>query len=341
LLFRLDGERAHDLTLAGLDWFEHTGLLRHLAPPRVADPVRLMGLEFPNRVGLAAGLDKAGRHVDALGRLGFGFIETGTVTPRPQAGNPRPRLFRLPQAQALINRFGFNNPGLASFTSNLANTRFKAQGGVLGMNIGKNADTPIEAAHTDYILGLEAVYGLADYVTVNISSPNTRNLRALQSRDELGDLLQHLAEARRRLIDQHSRQVPMLLKIAPDLDDEQIDNIAERVMQAGFEGIIATNTTLSREAISGLPYANETGGLSGAPVREAALRVLERLRRRLGRGPVLVGVGGILRAVDAEAHIGAGADLVQLYTGLIYRGPVLVQECAQALRRLRPVQRSA
>ncbi len=335
LLFRVDGERAHDMTLASLDWFERTGLLGLLAPARVSDPVQLMGLTFPNRVGLAAGLDKAGRHVDALGLLGFGFIEAGTVTPRPQAGNPRPRLFRLPKAHALINRFGFNNPGLASFTRNLANTRFKALGGVLGMNIGKNADTPIEAAHTDYLLGFEAVYALADYVTVNISSPNTRNLRALQSRDELGILLQHLADARKRLADTHGRQVPLLLKIAPDLDDAQIDDIAERVLQAGFEGIIATNTTLSREAVQGLDHASEAGGLSGAPVREGALRVLERLRRQMGKGPVLVGVGGILDAADAQARIAAGADLIQLYTGLIYRGPGLVQDCARALAQQR------
>ncbi|MFM2069117.1 MAG: hypothetical protein RLZZ584_4026 [Pseudomonadota bacterium] len=333
LLFRLDAERAHEVTLDALARWQNTPLQALWSQPRVAAPVQLMGLTFPNRVGLAAGLDKNGRCIDGLGAMGFGFIEVGTVTPLGQPGNPRPRIFRLPQAGALINRLGFNNEGLAAFLANVKrSTSFRASGGVLGLNIGKNAATPIEHATSDYLLGLEGVYPHADYITVNISSPNTRNLRALQSDEALDSLLGALQERRQQLITRHRRSVPMLVKIAPDLDDAQIELIARSLQRNAIDGVIATNTTIARDAVQGLPHAEETGGLSGQPVFEASNRVIRALRSALGEGYPIVGVGGVASAEQAQAKRAAGADLVQIYTGLIYQGAALVPACAAACR---------
>lgn len=328
-LFGVDPELAHELTLASLNTAASTGALRLLAGSTVNDPVELMGIHFGNRVGLAAGLDKNGAHVDALARLGFGFIEVGTVTPRAQPGNPKPRMFRLPQAQALINRMGFNNLGLDAFLTNIKSAKYR---GVLGLNIGKNADTPIERALDDYLIGLSGVYPFASYVTINISSPNTKNLRDLQQADELAKMLAALKKRQRTLAREHGRHVPLVLKIAPDLEDGQISDIARLLVSSGIDGVIATNTTIDRSAVKGLPYADEAGGLSGAPVREASNRVIRGLRAQLPKGYPIIGVGGIMSADDARAKIAAGADLVQLYTGLVYEGPALVRACARALR---------
>jgi len=331
-LFALEPEAAHELTLSLLQRAYDCALTRGALHARPALPSTLMGLPLPNPVGLAAGLDKNGTHVDALGNLGFGFIEVGTVTPRAQPGNPKPRLFRLPRAQALINRLGFNNQGLDAFVTNVRTSRWREQGGVLGLNIGKNADTPIERATGDYLLGLTGVYPYADYVTVNISSPNTQNLRALQSGDALGDLLAALQTRRQELAQQHGRHVPIAVKIAPDLSDEQIDAIADALPRFGIEGVIATNTTLARDAVQGQAHAQEAGGLSGLPVHELSLRAIARLRKRLGSQASIIGVGGIVSGRHAEEKIAAGADAVQLYTGLIYRGPSLIEECVSALK---------
>lgn len=331
-LFGLDPERAHDLTLDAIAALQDTPARCLWTQPRVDDPVTVAGLRFPNRVGLAAGLDKNGRCIDGLGAMGFGFIEVGTVTPKPQPGNPKPRMFRLPQAQALINRMGFNNDGLAAFVANVQRAhRFRAAGGIVGLNIGKNAATPIEHAVDDYLAGLAGVYPHADYVTVNVSSPNTKNLRALQSDEALDALLAALQARRAELERAHARRVPLLLKIAPDLDDAQIDLIAATVVRHGLDGVIATNTTVARDAVQGLPHADEAGGLSGRPVFEASNRVIRRLRTALGAGVAIVGVGGVMSGADARAKLDAGADLVQIYTGLIYRGPALVSEVARAL----------
>ena len=333
-LFGLDPEQAHDITLAALASLQATPARCIWSQPRVDDPVTLAGLRFPNRIGLAAGLDKNGRCIDGLGAMGFGFVEVGTVTPKAQPGNPKPRIFRLPEAQALINRMGFNNDGLQAFVADVSrSTRYRANGGILGLNIGKNATTPIESALDDYLIGLAGVYPHADYVTVNISSPNTRNLRALQSDEALDALLAALQDRRRQLQQQHGRSVPMFVKIAPDLDEAQVRMIAATLTRHGLDGVVAANTTVSRDAVKGLRHAEETGGLSGAPVREASNRVIRWLRAALGPGYPIVGVGGVMSGADAKAKIDAGADLVQIYTGLIYRGPDLVRECASALRR--------
>ncbi|MFO1220969.1 MAG: quinone-dependent dihydroorotate dehydrogenase [Burkholderiaceae bacterium] len=332
-LFGLDAERAHDLTIEALAALQATPARCLWAEPRVDDPVTIAGLRFPNRIGLAAGLDKNGRCIDALGAMGFGFVEVGTVTPKPQPGNPRPRMFRLPQAQALINRMGFNNDGLDAFIANVKRSRrFRASGGVLGLNIGKNASTPIERATDDYVAGLDSVYPHADYVAVNISSPNTKNLRELQSDAALDALLGALQERRTALRAQHGRVVPMFVKIAPDLDAEQVRLIAATLERHRVDGVIATNTTVSRDAVKGLPHADEAGGLSGAPVFEPSNRVIRVLRAALGPHVPIIGVGGVLGGADARAKLAAGASLVQIYTGLVYRGPALVRECAQALR---------
>ncbi len=333
-LFRLDPERAHDLTLEWLARGQGTALERAWRQARVSDPVELAGLRFPNRVGLAAGLDKNARCIDALAAMGFGFVEVGTVTPRPQPGNPRPRMFRLPEAQALINRLGFNNDGLDAFVANVQRSRVRAEGRplLLGLNIGKNASTPIGEATQDYLDCLRGVYPHADYVTVNISSPNTQNLRALQGDAALDALLGAIAAERERLAAAQGRRVPVFVKIAPDLQPEQVEVIAATLQRHGMDGVIATNTTVERAAVQGLAHANEAGGLSGAPVREASNAVIRRLRARLGAGYPIIGVGGVLSAQDALAKIEAGADVVQLYTGLIYRGPALVPEIARALR---------
>jgi dihydroorotate dehydrogenase len=290
-----------------------------------------MGLTFPNPVGLAAGLDKDGAYIDGLAALGFGFIEIGTVTPRAQPGNPKPRMFRVPEAQALINRMGFNNGGVDAFVRNVQASRFyQEQRGILGLNIGKNADTPIERATDDYLYCLDKVYPYAAYVTVNISSPNTKNLRQLQQASEIDALLSALKMAQSQLADKHGRYVPLVLKIAPDLDNEQIDTIASALLRHHIDGVIATNTTITRDAVQGLTHANETGGLSGAPVRDLSTRVVRALHQVLQGEIPIIGVGGILSGSDASEKMAAGARLVQLYTGLIYRGPALVGECASA-----------
>jgi dihydroorotate dehydrogenase len=331
-LFSLDPEAAHELTLDNLARFQNTPAQCLWAQRRVADPVTLVGLRFPNRVGLAAGLDKNGRCIDGLGAMGFGFIEVGTVTPLGQPGNPKPRMFRLPHANALINRLGFNNEGLAAFLANVQRARsFRAAGGILGLNIGKNAATPIERAADDYLTALSGVYPHADYVTVNISSPNTKNLRALQGDEALDNLLAALKQRQQALAAEHARQVPMFLKIAPDLDDAQIRVIAQTLSRHGIEGVIATNTTLSRDAVQGMPHAEEAGGLSGAPVLQASNRVIQALRAELGSAYPIIGVGGVMSGADARSKLAAGANLVQIYTGLIYCGPELVREAAQAL----------
>lgn len=335
LLFSLDPESAHNLTLPALKRAAKLGLARLIAKPE-PEPRTVMGISFPNPVGLAAGLDKDGAYIDGLAALGFGSIEVGTVTPRAQPGNPQPRIFRLPQAKAVINRMGFNNGGVDAFVSNVQASKFyQNKEGVLGLNIGKNADTPIERAAEDYLHCLEKVYPYASYVTVNISSPNTKNLRQLQGGSELDGLLSQLKDTQQRLADQHKRYVPIALKIAPDIDSEQVKTIATALLQHRMDAVIATNTTITRDAVKGLPHAEETGGLSGAPVFELSNKVIRALKAELGGALPIIGVGGILSGADAQAKIDAGASLVQLYTGLIYRGPALIKECAAAIRKAR------
>lgn len=327
-LFRMDAENAHHLTLRAIGAAGRTGIAG-LVAPHVADaPRTVMGLTFRNPVGLAAGLDKDGAAIDGLASLGFGFIEVGTVTPRAQPGNARPRMFRLPEAGAIINRMGFNNAGVDQFVKNVQAARYR---GVLGLNIGKNADTPIERAADDYLYCLERVYPFASYVTINISSPNTKNLRQLQGAGELDALLAALKDKQQRLADLHGKLVPLVLKIAPDLDDEQVKAIAGTLLRHGIEGVIATNTTLSRTAVAGLPHADEAGGLSGKPVFDLSNQVIRKLRAEVGDTMPIIGVGGIFSGEDARAKLAAGASLVQLYTGFIYRGPALVGECVRAL----------
>jgi dihydroorotate dehydrogenase len=332
-LFGLDPEAAHDLTMASIARLQNTPLQCMWSQARVQDPVSFAGLRFPNRIGLAAGLDKNGRCIDGLGAMGFGFIEVGTVTPLAQAGNPKPRMFRLPAKTALINRLGFNNQGLAAFVTNIKRAHsFRAAGGIVGLNIGKNAATPIERAVDDYLLGLSGVYPHADYITVNISSPNTQNLRQLQTDAALDALLSVLMQRRAELAQQHGKTVPLLVKIAPDLDPTQVDLIAGTLKRNNVDGVIATNTTVARDAVQGQRHAQETGGLSGAPVLEPSNRVIRLLRSALGKAYPIIGVGGVISGADARSKIEAGADLVQIYTGLIYRGPALVEEAALALK---------
>jgi dihydroorotate dehydrogenase len=333
-LFKMDPEAAHDLTLNLLAQTQNTVLDIAYRQPWIADPIQLAGLSFPNRVGMAAGLDKNARCIDGLGAMGFGFVEVGTVTPLAQPGNDKPRMFRLPEAKALINRLGFNNQGLDAFVSNVKKSQFRSQGRLLGLNIGKNAATPIERATDDYLIGLNGVYEHADYVTVNISSPNTKNLRSLQTDEALDQLLSALNERKMALADKHQKRVPVFLKIAPDLDDEQIAVIAASLIKHQMDGVIATNTTLSRDAVKGMQHGDEAGGLSGAPVLAGSNRVIRLLRQHLGAQFPIIGVGGILSAYDAVSKIEAGADVVQIYTGLIYKGPALVHEVAKALRQL-------
>ena len=346
-LFAMDAETTHDLTLSALAGTQGNALSWAYRTARVDDAVEVAGLRFPNRVGMAAGLDKNARCIDGLGAMGFGFVEVGTVTPLPQDGNPKPRMFRLPKAQALINRLGFNNQGLDAFVRNVQKSALRQQAHpslLLGLNIGKNAATPIEDATSDYLRCLDGVYPHADYVTVNISSPNTKNLRSLQSDAALDALLGAIAERRELLAQRHGQRKPVFLKIAPDLDAEQIAVIATTLQRYGTDGdgkvnnawgVIATNTTLSRDAVKGLQHAEETGGLSGAPVLVMSNQVIAQLRTALGRKFPIIGVGGILSAQDAVTKIQAGADLVQIYTGLIYKGPALVSEAARAIRSLR------
>lgn len=331
-LFGLDAERAHDLTLGAIAHLQNTPAQAFWEQPRVDDAVLMAGLAFPNRVGLAAGLDKNGRCIDGLGAMGFGFIEVGTVTPKAQPGNPKPRLFRVREAGALINRFGFNNDGLDTFLANVTkSSTFRAGGGVLGLNIGKNAATPIDRAADDYLACLRGVYPHADYVTINISSPNTQNLRALQSDDQLQWLLQILMERRAELARDFGPK-PIFVKIAPDLDEDQVKSIAATLKRHGIDGVIATNTTVARHHVHQFPNGQETGGLSGAPLLAASNRVIRLLRAELGSAYPIIGVGGVMSGADAKSKIKAGADLVQVYTGLIYKGPALVPEVAKALR---------
>ncbi|WP_292999840.1 quinone-dependent dihydroorotate dehydrogenase [Nevskia sp.] len=326
-LFALEAERSHELTMAWLSRHPASGGV--FAGRTVEDPVRLMGLDFRNRIGLAAGLDKNGEAIEAFDRMGFGFIEVGTVTPRPQPGNPRPRMFRLPSEKALINRLGFNNQGVDALVKRAGRVRRRA---VLGINIGKNADTPMEQAELDYLACLHKVYAVADYITVNISSPNTKGLRELQQASRFDSLLASLASAREALAERYGARRPILVKIAPDIDDEALIGIADAARKHGIDGLIATNTTVSRDAVAGLPHADEAGGLSGGPLLEASNRILQRLRERVGPDFPLIGVGGVMSGADAAGKRAAGADLVQVYTGLIYRGPGLVAECARAMK---------
>ena len=330
-LFGLDPEQAHELTMNALCAVQRTPLVAAIRQERVADAVTLAGLRFSNRVGLAAGLDKNGRCIDAFGAMGFGSVEVGTVTPLAQQGNPKPRMFRLPEANALINRLGFNNEGLASFVANVRRAAFRRGGGILGLNIGKNAATPIERAADDYLACLAGVYPHADYIAVNVSSPNTKQLRDLQGDAALDSLLRALRGRSRELAQQHGRAVPMFLKIAPDLEPAQVEAIAATLHRHAVDGVIATNTTLARDAVARLPHGNEVGGLSGAPLLEASNRVVAALRGALGPAFPIIGVGGVMSAADARAKRDAGADLVQIYTGFIYRGPALVGEVARAM----------
>lgn len=338
LLFAFDAERVHDLTLEALKRADDIGVTRLCRTALGDDPVRVMGLEFPNPVGLAAGLDKDGAYIDALGCLGFGFIEVGTVTPRPQPGNPKPRIFRLPKAQALINRLGFNNAGVAQFVANVRRSHYA---GVLGLNIGKNATTPIDSALGDYRECLDAVYPYAGYVTINISSPNTKDLRNLQGEEKLDQFLAALQMERERLAQKYGRRVPLAVKIAPDLEREQILRMADTLVANHIDAVIATNTTIARDAVTGLPHSMEAGGLSGRPLRSRSTLVVRQLSEHLQGALPIIAVGGILEAADALEKVRAGASLVQLYTGLIYRGPVLVHECRHALAGLHKVPRAS
>lgn len=336
-LFALDAENTHEMMLHWLERTQHGSLLQKIyARPLVADPVELAGLRFPNRVGLAAGLDKNAACIDGLAAMGFGFIEVGTVTPLPQPGNEKPRMFRVREAAAVINRMGFNNLGLDAFLANVTKSRIRQSraqnsGVLLGLNIGKNAATPMERATDDYLRCLEGVYPHADYITVNISSPNTKNLRALQSDEALDGLLHALADKRRQLNATHPKR-PIFLKIAPDLDDAQIQVIAHTLQRHAIDGVIATNTTINHEKVAPYPHGNEQGGVSGAPVREASNAVIRSLRAHLGPDFPIIGVGGIMDAEDALEKIDAGANVVQIYSGLVYRGPQLVTDVATALR---------
>lgn len=332
-LFALDAERAHGLTLSALELAWRTGTTPLLAARPAPMPTSAFGLDFPNPVGLAAGLDKNGEHIDALFGLGFGFVEIGTVTPRPQAGNPKPRLFRLPRHAAIINRMGFNNAGVDALVRNVE--RSSQRTGPLGINIGKNKDTPNEDALSDYLACMEKVYPLADYITVNISSPNTAGLRELQEEQALRRLVGGLREAQEHLAAQHGRRVPMLVKVAPDLSDRDIEAAARVLGELEVDGVIATNTTIGREGVEHDRRAAETGGLSGAPLLGQSTLVLRRLRARLPERIPLIGVGGIQSGADAVAKMSAGATLVQCYSGLIYRGPALIGECVDAIRRRR------
>jgi dihydroorotate dehydrogenase len=326
-LFIADPETAHGLALEGLRLGHGVGATSLLCKT-ISQPVTVMGLEFPNPVGMAAGMDKNGDYIDALGSVGFGFVEIGTVTPRPQPGNPKPRIFRIEKANAMINRLGFNNKGVDYLVRQVQKRKFS---GILGINIGKNFDTPNEKAVDDYLIGLEKVYPHADYITINISSPNTKNLRDLQDAEQLDALLGALNNRRIELTDEFDKRVPLVVKVAPDLEDQQIPEIAEVVVSNGFDGLIATNTTISREEVKGLPHANEQGGLSGAPVKDRANHVLAAFRAALPAEIALIGTGGITSGEDAAEKMKLGADLVQFYTGFVYKGPDLVTDCLKAI----------
>jgi dihydroorotate dehydrogenase len=328
LLFCLDAEVAHDVTIKSLKLATKLHVTQYFNHAPTCQPRTVMGITFPNPVGLAAGLDKNGAVIDGMSALGFGFIEVGTVTPRSQPGNPKPRLFRVKEAQGIVNRFGFNNLGVDNLIENVKAAQYK---GVLGINIGKNFDTPMENAVDDYLIGMQKVYAYASYITVNISSPNTKNLRALQEKEALSHLLATLKLEQTKLANQHGKYVPITLKIAPDLELEQVNEIADLLMQHKIDGVIATNTTLSRELVQGMAHAEEAGGLSGAPVRTKSTLVIQQLSQRLQGALPIIGVGGILSGADAVEKIAAGADLVQVYSGLIYKGPKLVHDICKTL----------
>ena len=328
LLFSLDAETAHHVTLKLLKVAHQLHLPGIQLPASVDKPLTVMGLKFKNPLGLAAGLDKNGDYIDALANLGFGFIEIGTVTPRPQPGNPKPRLFRLPEHQAIINRMGFNNFGVEHLLKQVQASQYQ---GIVGINIGKNADTPIENAKEDYLIGLRKSYALASYITINISSPNTKNLRQLQQGDEIKFLLEALKQEQTRLQAEHGKYTPIAVKIAPDLNDEEIRHIADLLRNFAMDAVIATNTTISREAVQGHRYANEAGGLSGAPVLAASTHVVQGLAAELQGELPIIAAGGILSAEDAQQKLAAGASLLQVYSGLIYRGPQLIADILSAL----------
>lgn len=327
-LFSLDPETAHEVTLKLLNLAQTSGIGKLIYPTIADKPVNIMGLNFKNPVGLAAGMDKNGDYITALDALGFGFLEIGTVTPRPQLGNPKPRLFRLPEHQAIINRMGFNNLGIDHL---LAQAKQSAYSGILGINIGKNFDTPIENATDDYLIGLRKAYASASYITINISSPNTKNLRQLQQGDEIKALIATLKGEQLKLQREQGFYVPLAIKIAPDLNDDEIAHIAKLLLEFEIDGVIATNTTISRDLIAGHPLANEAGGLSGAPVKDKATHVVRGLATELNGNVAIIAAGGILSAEDAQEKLKAGANLLQVYSGLIYRGPQLIEDIVKSL----------
>lgn len=330
LMFRLDAEKAHHLGLVGLDWLEITGASWLMTRKMKMKPVRVMGLTFPNAVGLAAGLDKNGDHIEAMSALGFGFVEIGTVTPRPQPGNPKPRLFRIPEAQGIINRMGFNNLGVDHLIQQVQAADTKT---LIGINIGKNFDTPVEKAVDDYLIGLNKVYPHADYVTINISSPNTPGLRTLQFGESLDSLLSALKNAQADLAEQHNKYVPMAVKVAPDLSNDEVSQLAQAFNKHKIDAVIATNTTMDREAVAGLQNADEAGGLSGAPVFEKSTEIVRLFREALDDDLPIIAAGGIMSAQQALAKLDAGASLVQIYSGLIYQGPTLIREVIQSISK--------
>lgn len=330
LMFRLDAEKAHHLGLVGLDWLEITGASWLMTRKMKMKPVRVMGLTFPNAVGLAAGLDKNGDHIEAMSALGFGFVEIGTVTPRPQPGNPKPRLFRIPEAQGIINRMGFNNLGVDHLIQQVQAADTKT---LIGINIGKNFDTPVEKAVDDYLIGLNKVYPHADYVTINISSPNTPGLRTLQFGESLDSLLSALKNAQADLAEQHKKYVPMAVKVAPDLSNDEVSQLAQAFNKHKIDAVIATNTTMDREAVAGLQNADEAGGLSGAPVFEKSTEIVRLFREALDDDLPIIAAGGIMSAQQALAKLDAGASLVQIYSGLIYQGPTLIREVIQSISK--------
>ncbi|MBT8036003.1 MAG: quinone-dependent dihydroorotate dehydrogenase [Verrucomicrobiae bacterium] len=341
LLFRLDAETAHHVSMRNLQWLEKLRLLGPLTAltgkTPAGQPVECMGLTFPNCVGLAAGLDKEGNCIDALGQLGFGHVEIGTITPRPQPGNPQPRLFRIIDREAIINRMGFNNSGIETGAAHVASShRFRKKGGVIGFNIGKNKVTPNENAVDDYLACLRGAWGVADYITVNLSSPNTPGLRDLQAADETARLLETLKEEQEKLTTASGRRVPIALKVAPDLEPQHIADLSKVFVDGGLDGLIATNTTISRAAVKGCDYATQDGGLSGSPLTSRSTEVIADFHSHLGNQVPIIGVGGIMTAEDAQEKLKAGAKLVQLYTGFIYHGPPLIHEILKATMRSCP-----
>jgi dihydroorotate dehydrogenase len=332
LLFKLDAETSHEFSLDLIGAAERLQLMSVCLPTIATNPVEVMGITFPNPVGLAAGLDKNGDYFNALGAMGFGFVEIGTITPKPQAGNAKPRLFRIPEAQAIINRMGFNNKGVDHLVEQVKRRRYK---GVLGINIGKNATTPVESAADDYVICMQKVYGHADYITVNVSSPNTQGLRDLQFGDSLNRLLETIKKEQGKLQSEHGRYVPVAVKIAPDMDSEAVAQVAQTLLAQGIDGVIATNTTIGREGVEDYKISVETGGLSGLPVRDKSTGVIRALYAELGEKLPIIGVGGITDGASAAEKIKAGAKLVQVYSGFIYRGPALVKEVATAIAQLK------